>query len=65
MSLLISTLICWSWWKKLKSEGIKELKSERWNRLTEEQIKLRKHIDEEFIDINQYMMELVENCCKE
>ena len=31
----------------------------------EKQRGLREHIDREFIDINRYMLELVENCCKE
>lgn len=41
-------------------EKVNELKNEGVERLTEEQIKLRQHIDEEFIDINQYMLGLVE-----
>ena len=39
---------------------MKELKSERTKRLLEEQKKLRKYIDDEFIDINQYMLDLIE-----
>lgn len=42
-------------------ERVKELMNEGVDRLTEEQIKLRKHIDEEFIDINAYMLKLVED----
>lgn len=41
-------------------EKVNELRNEGVERLTEEQIKLRQHIDEEFIDINQYMLGLVE-----
>lgn len=41
-------------------EKVNELRNEGLERLTEEQIKLRQHIDEEFIDINQYMLGLVE-----
>ena len=41
-------------------EKVDELRNEGVERLTEEQIKLRQHIDEEFIDINQYMLGLVE-----
>jgi hypothetical protein len=41
-------------------EKVNELRNEGVERLIEEQIKLRQHIDEEFIDINQYMLGLVE-----
>ena len=37
---------------------------ERVRRLTEKQRELREHIDSEFIDINGYMLELVQNCPK-
>ncbi len=42
-------------------ERVKELMNEGVERLTEEQMKLRGHIDDEFIDINQYMLALIEN----
>ncbi len=45
-------------------ESVKELMNEGVDRLTEEQKKLREHIDAEFIDINAYMLELVQNCPK-
>ena len=45
-------------------ERVKELMNEGVDRLTEEQKKLREHIDAEFIDINAYMLELVQNCPK-
>ena len=32
--------------------------------LLQRQVELRKHIDEEFVDINKYMLELVENVKK-
>ena len=41
-------------------ERVNELRSEGVERLMDEQKKLRKHIDAEFIDINQYMLGLVE-----
>lgn len=42
-------------------ERVKELMNEGVERLTEEQMKLRGHIDGEFIDINAYMLGLVED----
>lgn len=45
-------------------ERVNELRSEGVERLMDEQKKLRKHIDAEFIDINRYMLELVENSQK-
>ena len=41
-------------------ERVNELRNEGVERLMDEQNKLRKHIDTEFIDINEYMLELVE-----
>ena len=45
-------------------ERVNELKSEGVERLMDEQKKLRNHIDTEFIDINAYMLALVENVKK-
>lgn len=45
-------------------ERVNELRSEGVERLMDKQKKLRKHIDAEFIDINRYMLELVENSQK-
>ena len=41
--------------------NVNELMSEGVNELTNHQTSLRKHIDDEFIDINEYMLSLVEN----
>ena len=40
--------------------NVNELMNEGVNELTNQQTSLRKHIDDEFIDINEYMLSLVE-----
>lgn len=42
-------------------KGVNELMNEGVNELTKQQNALREHIDIEFIDINEYMLSLVEN----
>lgn len=50
------TILFKEWIERLTVSGV---------RLEEEQNALREHIDKEFIDINAYMMELVEDIEKQ